>query len=110
LKTPIEDIPEEALDKILFGTSERIQLKNSPLGAGVNYFMSYEGIVKYMLKVRKKTIHHKKPKNGPESIYSEITCPECNGQRLKKESLWFKIDGKNISEVAQMDLIELGNG
>lgn len=106
LKTPINDIPEEALDKILYGTSERIQLKDSPLGAGVNYFMSYEGIVKYVENQKEDNTSQKAQKWADQFI-REITCPECNGQRLKKESLWFKIDGKNISEVAQMDLIEL---
>lgn len=106
IKTPINDIPEEALDKILYGTSERIQLKNSPLGTGVNYFMSYEGIVKYVENQKEDNTSQKAQKWADQFI-REITCPECNGQRLKKESLWFKIDGKNISEIAQMDLIEL---
>jgi excinuclease ABC subunit A len=106
IKTPINDIPEEALDKILYGTSERIQLKNSPLGTGVNHFMSYEGIVKYVENQKEDNTSQKAQKWADQFI-REITCPECNGQRLKKESLWFKIDGKNISEIAQMDLIEL---
>jgi excinuclease ABC subunit A len=108
LKTPIEDIPEEALDKILFGTSERIQLKNSPLGSSINYFMSYEGVVKY-IESQNDDGSSKTAQKWASQFVKEVTCPECEGMRLKKESLWFKIDGKNISEVARMDLIELGS-
>lgn len=108
LKTPIKDIPEEALDKILFGTSDRIQLKNSPLGANINYFMTYEGIVKYIENQNEESTSEKAKKWANQYV-KEATCPKCDGQRLKKESLWFKIDEKNISEVAQMDLKELGD-
>ena len=106
LKTPIKDIPDDALNKVLYGTSERIQLKNSPLGANINYFMSYEGVVKYVENQNDDSSSGKAQKWASQFI-KDITCPECQGQRLKKESLWFKIDGKNISQVAQMDLIEL---
>ncbi len=107
LKTPIADIPEEALDKILYGTNERIQLKNSPLGANINYFMSYEGVIKYIESQREDT-YSQKAKKWADQYVKEAVCPECKGQRLRKESLWFKIDDKNITDVAQMDLLELG--
>lgn len=106
LKTPIEEISEEALDKILYGTSERIKLKDSPLGSNVNYFVSYEGVIKY-IENQKDDTSSLKAQKWADQFVKEITCPECNGQRLKKESLWFKIDEKNISEVAHMDLVEL---
>jgi len=105
LKTPIDEIPDEALDKILYGTSDRIQLKNSPLGENINYFMSYEGIVKYIENQQDET--SMKAQSWANQYIKEITCPTCEGHRLKKESLWFKIDNKNISEVAQMDLRDL---
>lgn len=107
LKTPISEIPEEALDKILFGTGERIQIKNSPLGENINYFMTYEGIVKYIESQQEETTSQKAQKWANQYV-KETTCPLCNGQRLKKESLWFKIDGYNISEVSALDLIQLG--
>ena len=107
LKTPINEIPDEAMDKILYGTSDRIQLKNSPLGANINYFMTYEGVVKYIESQREDT-YSEKAKKWANQYVREATCPSCKGQRLKKESLWFKIDSKNITEVAQMDLLELG--
>ncbi len=106
LKTPINKIPEEALDKILYGTNDRIQLKNSPLGASINYFMTYEGVVKY-IENQKDESFSSKAKSWANQFVKEVTCPDCEGQRLKKESLWFKIDDKNISDVARMDLVEL---
>ncbi len=107
LKTPIEEIPEDALDKILFGTSDRIQIKNSPLGENINYFMTYEGIIKYIESQQEDTNSQKAQKWATQYV-KEAVCPSCNGQRLRKESLWFLIDGKNISEVSKMDLNELG--
>ncbi|MFA9391601.1 MAG: excinuclease ABC subunit UvrA [Prolixibacteraceae bacterium] len=107
LKTPIDEIPEEALDKILYGTSDRIQLKNSPLGANLNYFMTYEGVVKYVESQREDT-YSEKAKKWANQYIKEATCPKCEGQRLKLESLWFKIGDKNISQVAQLDLKQLG--
>jgi len=107
LKTPIRDISEEGLDAVLFGTSERIQLKNTPLGASLNYLMTYEGLVKYIESQREDNPSQKAQKWANQFVKT-IDCPECGGMRLKKESLWFKIDGKNISEIAQMDLTEMG--
>lgn len=108
IKTPIEDVAEDTLNKILYGSPERIQLKNSPLGFQVNYFMTYEGIVKYMESQQDETASKTAQKWAGQYI-KEVTCTECCGSRLKKESLWFKIDGKNISEVAQMDLVEMSH-
>ena len=106
LKTPVKDIPEEALDAILYGTNERITLKNSPLGSSVNYMMSYEGIVKYIDSQRDDN-PSKTAQKWANQFVREQNCPECHGYRLKKESLYFKIDGKNISELALMDITEL---
>jgi excinuclease ABC subunit A len=106
IKDPIEKLPEEALDKILYGTNDRIQLKNSPLGTNINYYMTYEGVVKYIESQREDS--SERAKKWANQYIRETTCPECNGQRLKKESLWFKIDNKNIAEVAKMDLVEMG--
>ncbi|WP_321288491.1 excinuclease ABC subunit UvrA [uncultured Sunxiuqinia sp.] len=106
LKTPIKDIPEDGLSIVLNGTNERIQLKNSPLGSSVNYMMTYEGVIKYIDSQRDDN-PSKKAKKWANQFVKERTCPECYGQRLKKESLHFKIDDFNISEVAKMDVSEL---
>ena len=106
LKTPIKDIPEDGLNAILFGTNERIQLKNSPLGVSMNYMMTYEGVIKY-IDAQKDDNPSQKAQKWANQFVRETPCPECNGHRLKKESLYFKIDGKNISELAQLDISEL---
>lgn len=108
LKTPIKDIPEDGLNAILFGTNERIQLKNSPLGTSLNYMMTYEGVIKY-IDAQKDDNPSQKAQKWANQFVRETPCPECNGMRLKKESLYFKIDGKNISELAQLDIAELSN-
>ena len=107
LKTPVKDIPEEGLTQVLFGTNERIQLKNTPLGNSMNYMMTYEGVIKYIDSQREENTS-KTAQKWANQFVKKIECPECNGMRLKKESLHFKIDGKNISELAQLDLDELG--
>jgi excinuclease ABC subunit A len=107
LKTPVKNISEEGLNAVLFGTNERIQLKNTPLGTSMNYMMSYDGVVKYIDSQREDNPAKRAQKWASQFVKTTV-CPECNGQRLKKESLHFKIDGKNISELAQLDLNELG--
>lgn len=106
LKTPIKDIPEDGLNAILFGTNERIQLKNSPLGTSMNYMMTYEGVIKY-IDLQKDDNPSQKAQKWANQFVRETPCPECNGYRLKKESLFFRIDGKNISELAKLDISEL---
>ncbi len=103
LKTPIRNISDEGIDAVLFGTSERIQLKNTPLGESINYMMTYEGLVKYIESQREDNPSLKAQKWANQFVRT-ISCPECNGMRLKKEALWFKIDGRNISELSGMDL------
>jgi len=106
LKTPIKDIPEEAINTILYGSDESLRILNSPLGANANYFLSFNGVINYLM-------NHKEEQNGKKlnawsnQFIEHVLCPECNGARLKKESLNFKVDGKNISELANMDISEL---
>ena len=106
LKTPVKDIPEDGLTAVLYGTNERIQLKNSPLGSSVNYMMTYEGVLKYIDSQRDDN-PSKKAQKWANQFVKEKVCPSCEGQRLRKESLHFKIDNKNISDVANMDINEL---
>jgi len=106
LKTPINEIDEEGLNAVLYGSQERIQLKNTPLGNSLNYMMSYEGVIKYVESQREDN-PSKTAQKWANQFVKTTTCPECQGMRLKKESLWFKIDNKNISELAQLDLDEL---
>ncbi|AHW59006.1 Excinuclease ABC subunit A [Draconibacterium orientale] len=107
LKTPVKDIPQDGLNEVLFGTNDRIQLKNTPLGNSMNYMMSYDGVIKYIDNQREETTS-KTAQKWANQFVKTIECPECKGMRLKNESLHFKIDGKNISELARLDLDELG--
>ncbi|WP_282035640.1 excinuclease ABC subunit UvrA [Saccharicrinis aurantiacus] len=108
IKTPIKNIPEEALDDILHGSSEPITLKNTPLGNTSNYFASFEGVIKYVIQQQSNDTSKKAKKWAMQFVTNSI-CPSCNGQRLKKESLHFKIADKNIAELAQMDLNQLAD-
>ncbi len=107
LKTPIKAIPDNALSVILDGSSETFKLRNTPLGTASNYFMSFDGVIKYIAdqEISKTS---KKAKKWAEQFLKKSVCPECNGQRLKKEALHFKIHDKNIAELSNMDLSQLG--
>jgi len=107
LKTPIKDIPEEALDEILNGTDEKLNIKNAALGAS-NYFLTYEGIFKYISLQNEGTSSATEQKWANQFVKT-IVCPECNGSRLKKESIHFRIHDKNISELAAMDILMLSD-
>ncbi len=108
LKTPVKDISEEGINAALYGSNERIQLKNTPLGNSMNYMMTYEGVIKYIDNQREEN-RSKTAQKWANQFVKKIECPECHGMRLNKEALHFKIDGKNISELSQLDLDELGN-
>ncbi|MBP1617885.1 MAG: uvrA1 [Bacteroidetes bacterium] len=105
IKTPIKDIPEEAMDEIMFGTEERLQIKNESLGNS-NYIVSFEGVTKY-ISLQQESDASASAQKWAGQFVSTVTCPECHGQRLKKESLHYKINGKNIAELAAMDIREL---
>lgn len=107
LKTPVKDISDEGINAVLYGSNERIQLKNTPLGNSMNYMMSYEGVIKYIDNQREENTS-KTAQKWANQFVRKIECPECHGMRLNKEALHFKIDGKNITELAQLDLDELG--
>jgi len=106
IDTPINEIPEDALNKILYGSDEVLKLSNTPLGLTSNYFLTFEGVISYLgnLEVINGT------KNGnriKEQFVEYKPCPECGGTRLKKEALWFRLGDKNIGELSSMDIREL---
>jgi len=106
LDTPIKDIPEDVLNKVLYGSDEVLKLSNTPLGMTSNYFLTFEGVVNFVGNV--ETITGQKSGSKIKEQYVQYNiCPECNGTRLKKESLFFRIAGKNIGELSSMDIKEL---
>ena len=105
VKTPIKDIPEEAIDEIMNGTDERLHIKNESLGNS-NYFITYEGVAKYIL-MQQDTEASATAQKWAGQFIKETICPECNGDRLNKEALNYRIDGKNIAALSKIDVSEL---
>lgn len=105
LKTPVGDLPEEAIDDILNGTGERLVIDNATLSTS-NYFMTYEGLVKY-LEMQQDEDAGAAAHKWSERFFSRVVCPECNGQRLNREALHFFIDGKNIAQLSRLDISDL---
>ncbi|MDD2570023.1 MAG: excinuclease ABC subunit UvrA [Bacteroidales bacterium] len=106
LDDQIRDIPEEALQIILLGSDESFKLENTPLGSSSNYFLSFDGIVTYISQQKDESTSKKANKWAEQFIRTGV-CPDCGGARLKRESLFFRIDGKNIAELAEMDISKL---
>ena len=105
LKTPIKDLPEEALNDILNGTDERLNVKNLSLGNS-NYFLTFDGLIKY-IEMQQQSDATAKAQKWAGQFVTTVSCPECGGARLNKEALHYRIDGKNIAELTGMDIAEL---
>lgn len=105
LKTPINELPGDAIDEIMNGTDERLNIKNQSLGNS-NYFLNYEGIIKYIEMQQESSVSATEQK-WANQFSKEISCPECHGTRLRKEAIHFRIHDKNIAELAAMDINEL---
>ena len=105
LKTPIKSLPEEALDDILNGTDERLQIKNESLGTS-NYFLSFDGLIKY-IEIQQQSDASSQAQKWAGQFVTTATCPLCEGHRLNKEALHYRIAGKNIADLADMDISEL---
>ncbi len=108
LSEPVKNIPEDSINKILYGTDEPLKLTNTPLGSSSNYFLSFDGVINYINNHNGDGNTRSEQKWANQFIRKDI-CPECNGARLKKESLFFRINNKNIADLASMDIIDLYN-
>lgn len=106
LNTPIGNLPEEAISTILYGSTEPYTIKKEYLGITSTYTLNFEGIVNFILSQYNDSTSNS-IKKWANNFMNNSLCPECNGLRLKKESLYFRIDDKNISEVANFDLNRL---
>ncbi len=105
MDTPIRDIPGQAMDIILYGSDESFMIKNSSLGVSSNYFLSFEGVINYISN--QESLNNTSMARKKNKFVKYVTCPECGGFRLKKESLWFRIHDKHIGELTAMDMKEL---
>ena len=106
LKTPIEEIPEEAIREVLYGSLENVRIDKELVHTSSDYFVAFDGIIKYLRQVMENDDSTAGQK-WADQFLAEAVCPECHGQRLNREALSYKIWDKNISELASMDIAEL---
>lgn len=108
IKDKVKNIPDEALQEILYGSVDRIRIKAELVHTSSDYYVVFEGVVKY-IQVMQENDESAATQKWADQFSKTVSCPECNGRRLNKEALHFRIDGKNISELAEMDIAELSN-
>lgn len=106
IKSPIDDIPQEALNEILYGTLGTIKIPKEQIHTSSDYFVEFDGVIKYLKSVMDNDDSASGQK-WADQFLATCECPECHGQRLKKESLSYRIWDKNISELANMDISQL---
>ena len=106
LKTPISDIPDEALQEVLYGSLENVRIDKELVHTTSDYFVSFDGIIKYLRNVMDNDDSTAGQK-WADQFLAECECPECHSQRLNREALSYKIWDKNIAELASMDISEL---
>ena len=105
IDTPLKDVPDEAIDEIMGGTDERLNIKTETLSTQ-NYFLTYDGLLKY-IEMQQSDDASAVAQKWAGQFYSRCQCPECHGDRLNKEALHFRVNGKNIAELARMDVSDL---
>ncbi len=108
IKTPFKDIPQEAVDEILYGSLENVKIDKSLVHTTSDYFVNFDGIIKYLQTVIEND-DSTSGKKWADQFLATTECPECKGQRLNKEALSYKIWDKNITEVASMDINDLND-
>ena len=106
IKTPVSDIPEEAMNEILYGTLGNVRIDKELIHASSDYFLSFDGVVKY-LKNLIENDDSATVQKWADQFMAVTECPECQGRRLNREALSYRIWDKNISELAKMDIGEL---
>ena len=106
LKTPVCELPDEAIDDILYGSEERIKIKSQLIGTSSDYFTTFDGVAKYITLLQEKEASATAQK-WAEQFACTATCPECGGQRLNREALSYRLLDKNIAQLAAMDISEL---
>ena len=106
LYTPVKDIPVETLEEILYGTLEKVKISKELVHTTSDYFVSFEGVIKYLRTVMEND-DTAAGKKWSEQFIAERECPECKGQRLNREALSYRIWDKNIAELSSMDITDL---
>ena len=106
VKTPVKEIPTEAMDEILYGSMERVKISKDLIRTSSDFFSTYDGLIKYLRSVMENDDSAASQK-WADQFLATYECSECHGQKLKRESLSFKIWDKNIAELANMDIADL---
>ena len=106
LKTKIADIPDEALNEILYGSLESVRIDKNLVHTSSDYFVDYDGVIKYLRSVMESD-EGSSAQKWADQFLAECECPLCHGQRLNREALSYKVWDKNIADLANMDLGEL---
>ena len=106
LTDPIEKIPQEALDFIFYGGNEKFSIQSKELGVTRDYKIDFEGVANFIDNTFNSS-ESTSLKRWAKGYMDKISCPECKGSRLRKESLFFKVENKSISDLAHMDILEL---
>ena len=106
LKTPVKDVPQEAVEEILYGTMENLRISKDLVHTSSDYFVTFDGIIKYLKDIMESDDTSAGQK-WAEQFMATAVCPECKGMRLKREALAYRVWDKNITEVANLDLADL---
>lgn len=106
IKAPIQDLADDLIEEILYGSDERIKIKNTLIGTSSDYFVTFEGVIKYIQMLQDKDSSATAQK-WADQFAKTMVCPACGGAKLNKEALSFKIHDKNIFELSTMDIAEL---
>ena len=106
LETPLANVPEEAIDEILNGCPERLRIPATITHTTNDYYIEYDGLVKYIQMMQDSEASATAQK-WAEQFSKTATCPDCHGSRLNREALHFRIAGKNIAELADLDIKDL---
>jgi len=106
LKTPVKDIPKEVLDEILYGSLDKVRISKELVHTNSDYFSTFDGVIKYLRSVMEND-ETAAGKKWADQFIAERECPECNGQRLNREALSYRIWDKNIAELSAMDITDL---
>ena len=106
LKTAVKDIPQEAMDEVLYGSLTNVKIAKELVHTSSDYFVAFDGVIKYLRNVMDNDDSAAGQK-WADQFLATTACPECKGQRLNREALSYKIWDKNISELADMDITDL---
>src|SRR5574344_2021559 len=106
LKTPVNDIPDDALNEILYGSLDNVRIKAELVHTSSDYFVSYDGVVKYLRTVMENDDSASGQK-WADQFLATCSCPECHGMRLNKEALSYRVWNKNIAELSSLDINDL---